>query len=605
MMWATVFVLVTSNVYKGQVKGMMEFVSSVDCALQFAIVLCCYACTNMAIKHLVESDGALTGSIAGNLDRVVQTVEKVKVASSEVVDGVTVAPSDDPVLPPTPTPEVTVPPTDDPADPTATPEPTPAPTATPEPTPVPTPSDVLAKIDLSEEGVAGGQGKGTVAYDAEKGALVATEVDKFFVKLPDAVPAGDTIKLRVKGIIDGTGFRTWLCAGNDVATSNQLKSTDDGKIAAGEFTWTYELTATAPSTHIEFKGASWGVNIGSLEITSIELLKNVIEIPGATTLDAENKINVELSPDTYMAQGMTSNLRYNQDGSVSYDVSIENNGGGVIWALNADKSGIPVSELATLSIRIKAEGQAEGLVSTPVVLVLAGEGGSFWGPGFDTAGLGIYGGITSDFATYTYDLSKLTKQNQKLAGVCLKYNTYPWESFEGNTVTVTIDSIEVTRKANVYDDLDAEKDYVIVSEGKTTELTSDDLAQISTMMDTENVYSKWTSNASEIIKRFDSGTEVAAIKGANADERTLVVTKADASEKVYDATIANTEGNVSLQIQERGSSDIYNISLDSDAIRISLDGKEIFKFAKNTDGSYAIAVDKNEAKNRGFALGQR
>ncbi len=90
MMWATLFVLITSNLYKGWAKGMMEFVSSIDCALQFAIVLCCYACTNMAIKHLVESDGALTSSIEGNLRRVVQTVEKVKVASNQVVDGVTV-----------------------------------------------------------------------------------------------------------------------------------------------------------------------------------------------------------------------------------------------------------------------------------------------------------------------------------------------------------------------------------------------------------------------------------------------------------------------------------------------------------------------------------
>ncbi|MBQ8280195.1 MAG: PilZ domain-containing protein [Roseburia sp.] len=90
MMWGTVFVLFSSNMYKGLAKGMMEFVSSADCALQFAIVLCCYACTNMAIKHLVESDGALTGSITGNLERVVKTVEKVKGASNEVVDGVTV-----------------------------------------------------------------------------------------------------------------------------------------------------------------------------------------------------------------------------------------------------------------------------------------------------------------------------------------------------------------------------------------------------------------------------------------------------------------------------------------------------------------------------------
>ncbi len=90
MMWSTLFVLITSNLYKGWVKDMMEFVSSVDCALQFAIVLCCYACTNMSIKHLVESDGALTGSIESNLARVVQTVEKVKTASNSVVDGVTV-----------------------------------------------------------------------------------------------------------------------------------------------------------------------------------------------------------------------------------------------------------------------------------------------------------------------------------------------------------------------------------------------------------------------------------------------------------------------------------------------------------------------------------
>lgn len=90
MMWLTMFVLVSSNIYKGVVKGMIEYVSSPECALQFAIVLCCYACTNMAIKHLVESDGALTSSIESNLARVVQTVEQVKDASNSIVDGVTV-----------------------------------------------------------------------------------------------------------------------------------------------------------------------------------------------------------------------------------------------------------------------------------------------------------------------------------------------------------------------------------------------------------------------------------------------------------------------------------------------------------------------------------
>lgn len=90
IMWFTLFVLISSNIYKGVAKGMLDFVASEECALQFAIVLCCFACTNMAIRHLVESDGALTGSIESELAQVVQTVEQVKDASNSIVDGVTV-----------------------------------------------------------------------------------------------------------------------------------------------------------------------------------------------------------------------------------------------------------------------------------------------------------------------------------------------------------------------------------------------------------------------------------------------------------------------------------------------------------------------------------
>lgn len=90
IMWFTLFVLISSNIYKGVAKGMMDFVASEECALQFAIVLCCFACTNMAIRHLVESDGALTGSIESELAQVVQTVEQVKDASNSIVYGVTV-----------------------------------------------------------------------------------------------------------------------------------------------------------------------------------------------------------------------------------------------------------------------------------------------------------------------------------------------------------------------------------------------------------------------------------------------------------------------------------------------------------------------------------
>ena len=90
MMWITLFVLISSNAYKGLAKGMMDYMASPECVLQLVIVIGCYVCTNMAIKHLVESDGALTQSIKSNLERVVRTVEQVKDASNAVVDGVTV-----------------------------------------------------------------------------------------------------------------------------------------------------------------------------------------------------------------------------------------------------------------------------------------------------------------------------------------------------------------------------------------------------------------------------------------------------------------------------------------------------------------------------------
>ncbi|MFR8428356.1 MAG: hypothetical protein ACLVCH_13135 [Roseburia inulinivorans] len=38
MMGITLFVLISSNLYKGLAKGMMDFVASEECVLQFAIV---------------------------------------------------------------------------------------------------------------------------------------------------------------------------------------------------------------------------------------------------------------------------------------------------------------------------------------------------------------------------------------------------------------------------------------------------------------------------------------------------------------------------------------------------------------------------------------
>ena len=61
-----------------------------DYQLQLSCIILCYICYVMSIKHLNESDGAMTDSIKSDLERVVNTVEKVKTASNIIMDGITV-----------------------------------------------------------------------------------------------------------------------------------------------------------------------------------------------------------------------------------------------------------------------------------------------------------------------------------------------------------------------------------------------------------------------------------------------------------------------------------------------------------------------------------
>ena len=58
--------------------------------IQIGIMVFCFISFFTAINHLIKADGALLDSVKNNLARVVQTVEKVKVASNAVVDGVAV-----------------------------------------------------------------------------------------------------------------------------------------------------------------------------------------------------------------------------------------------------------------------------------------------------------------------------------------------------------------------------------------------------------------------------------------------------------------------------------------------------------------------------------
>ncbi len=77
-------------IYKANVLGMNSAAELKDYQLQLSCVMLCYICYVISINHLNLSDGALTDSIKANLRRVITTVEKVKGASNQIVDGITI-----------------------------------------------------------------------------------------------------------------------------------------------------------------------------------------------------------------------------------------------------------------------------------------------------------------------------------------------------------------------------------------------------------------------------------------------------------------------------------------------------------------------------------
>lgn len=58
--------------------------------IQFGCILLAYIGYTWAINHLTKSDGAMLDAVNSNLDKVVRSIEKVKSASTQIVDGVNV-----------------------------------------------------------------------------------------------------------------------------------------------------------------------------------------------------------------------------------------------------------------------------------------------------------------------------------------------------------------------------------------------------------------------------------------------------------------------------------------------------------------------------------
>lgn len=86
---ANALIIVGAAVY----RYMLGFNSASDMKnyqLQLSCIVLCYICYVMSIRHLNESDGAMTDSIRADLHRVVTTVEQVKSSSNIILDGITV-----------------------------------------------------------------------------------------------------------------------------------------------------------------------------------------------------------------------------------------------------------------------------------------------------------------------------------------------------------------------------------------------------------------------------------------------------------------------------------------------------------------------------------
>lgn len=87
---ANIASVIVSVFYHLVVLGQNTATDQKNYQLQVACLLLCYIGYIMSIRHLIESDGALTDSIRADLKRVVTTVEQVKTASNTIMDGITV-----------------------------------------------------------------------------------------------------------------------------------------------------------------------------------------------------------------------------------------------------------------------------------------------------------------------------------------------------------------------------------------------------------------------------------------------------------------------------------------------------------------------------------
>lgn len=84
------FVVIIASIIKNYNAGINAPSDISNYEIQVAAIMLCYAGYILSINHLNHSDGAMINSVKDNLQKVILTIEKVKGASTSIVDGVTV-----------------------------------------------------------------------------------------------------------------------------------------------------------------------------------------------------------------------------------------------------------------------------------------------------------------------------------------------------------------------------------------------------------------------------------------------------------------------------------------------------------------------------------
>ena len=84
------FLLITVRLVMQMMGGGLTKQDITEYEIMYMLVVLIYVAYVLSVAHIIKSEQALLGSVQENLDRVVKTVEEVKVASTAIVDGMTV-----------------------------------------------------------------------------------------------------------------------------------------------------------------------------------------------------------------------------------------------------------------------------------------------------------------------------------------------------------------------------------------------------------------------------------------------------------------------------------------------------------------------------------